>query len=103
MQEFRSGVLAVVKMEFVDTPDETGKGRVIVDGRYYGVPLVVVEKLKQLEEIQSIVGDNWEQTALQVYTSISGTAENNRTRHIFDQTVGCGTLARLFRTIRKGT
>ncbi len=92
----------MVDMKLVDTPDETGKGRIIVDGRYYGVPLTVVEKLKQLEEIQSIVGDNWEATALQVYTSLSGTAMKNRSHHVFDQTICYGTLARLFRTIKKG-
>lgn len=93
----------MVDMKLVDTPDETGKGRVIVDGRYYGIPLSVIEKLRQLEEIQAIVGDNWEATALQVYTSLSGTAERNRAHHVFDQTMSYGTLARLFRTIKKGT
>ena len=92
----------MVDMKLVDTPDETGKGRVVVDGRYYGVPLVVVEKLKQLDDIQVLVGDNWEATALQVYTSLSGTAEKNRSHHVFDQTISYGTLARLFRTIKRG-
>ena len=38
-------------IEFVTTPDETGKGRVIVDGRYYGLPLGVVLEYKALRDI----------------------------------------------------
>lgn len=33
-------------MEFVTTPDESGKGRLIVDGRYYGLPLETVKRLE---------------------------------------------------------
>lgn len=38
-------------MEFVTTPDETGKGRVIVDGRYYGLPVEAVEQIKRMQEV----------------------------------------------------
>ena len=33
---------------FVTTPDETGKGRIIVDGRHFGLPLETVKLLERL-------------------------------------------------------
>lgn len=38
----------MVKMEFVTQPDETGKGRIIIDGRYFGLPIEAVKLLEQL-------------------------------------------------------
>lgn len=35
----------------IDTPDERGLGRIVVDGRYYGVPMVVVEALQEYAEM----------------------------------------------------
>lgn len=35
-------------MEFVTKPDETGKGRIVVDGRYFGMPLDAVKLLERL-------------------------------------------------------
>lgn len=32
-------------ISFVDTPDAAGLGRVIVDGRYYGLPVVAVKEI----------------------------------------------------------
>ena len=35
-------------MEFITTPDETGKGRIVVDGRYFGLPVDAVKLLERL-------------------------------------------------------
>lgn len=35
-------------MEFVITPDDSGKGRLIVDGRYYGLPLETIVRIKAM-------------------------------------------------------
>lgn len=34
-----------MEIVFDTTPDETGKGRVIVDGRFYGLPVAAVSEL----------------------------------------------------------
>lgn len=38
----------MVTLEFDDTPDETGKGRVVVDGRYFGLPVDAVRLFEKL-------------------------------------------------------
>lgn len=51
-----------VNIEFVTEPDETGKGRVIVDGKYYGLPANAVREIKQtrqaLSELRDVVIDH---------------------------------------------
>ena len=37
-----------MQIDFITEPDETGKGRVVVDGRYYGLPLDAVLDYKRL-------------------------------------------------------
>lgn len=37
-----------MKIEFVTTSDETGKGRIIVDGRYFGLPIEAVKEIERL-------------------------------------------------------
>ena len=39
-----------MQVKFITTPDETGKGRVIVDGRHYGLPLAVVLEYQWLRD-----------------------------------------------------
>lgn len=36
-----------MKIEFDTKSDETGKGRIIVDGRYFGLPVEAVKVLEQ--------------------------------------------------------
>lgn len=43
-------------MEFITTPDETGKGRIIFEGRYYGLPVDAVKQIKAMKELLEKVG-----------------------------------------------
>lgn len=36
------------EMKFVTTSDETGQGRIIIDGRYYGLPVAAIERIKTM-------------------------------------------------------
>lgn len=36
-------------IDFCTNPDETGKGRVIVDGRFYGLPMGAVLEFQRLQ------------------------------------------------------
>lgn len=46
-------------IKFVTEPDETGKGRVIVDGRYYGLPMAAVLEYEGLRKKQSPPNERW--------------------------------------------
>lgn len=39
------------EMKFVTTSDETGQGRIIINGRYYGLPVSAVERIKTMYEV----------------------------------------------------
>lgn len=39
-----------MKIEFDTTPDETGKGRIVVDGRYFGLPVEAVAQFKLMQD-----------------------------------------------------
>lgn len=38
------------EMKFVTTSDETGQGRIIINGRYYGLPVEAIERIKTMYE-----------------------------------------------------
>jgi hypothetical protein len=44
---------APMDIKFVTKPDELGLGRVIVNGRYYGLPVAVVLEFQRLREESS--------------------------------------------------
>lgn len=48
-----------MQIDFVTEPDETGKGRVVVDGRYYGLPMNAVLEFKRLREKQLPPNEQW--------------------------------------------
>lgn len=39
-----------MKIELITKPDATGLGRVIVDGKIYGLPVVAVEAWRELQD-----------------------------------------------------
>ena len=41
------------KIEFITEPDVTGMGRIVVDGKFYGLPVDVVVAFKQLTDSSS--------------------------------------------------
>lgn len=36
------------EMKFVTTSDETGQGRIIINGRYYGLPVEAIQRIKTM-------------------------------------------------------
>lgn len=45
-----------MKIEFVTEPDETDKGRVIVDGKFYGLPVDAVRELMETRDTLMAIG-----------------------------------------------
>ena len=44
-----------MEIKFITEPDVTGKGLIVVDGRYYGLPLEVVKLFENLYTIHDQV------------------------------------------------
>lgn len=49
-----------MKIEFVTEPDETGKGRIVVDGKFYGLPVDAVRELMETRETLQAVHNELE-------------------------------------------
>lgn len=47
-------------IEFITHPDTIGKGRLLVDGRYFGLPMEVILRFQQLQKLAADVIELYE-------------------------------------------
>lgn len=68
------GQPAPLDIKFVINPDELGLGRIIVNGRYYGLPLAAVLEFQRLrdEQISRVPNENYYKNLALIAESLEG-------------------------------